>query len=83
MRRIDIECRHLGLGDLNAHCVGIFIQSAGDRETFLGGRVADQLDNSLAAGQRLCAPVLGDEGEQAVCCRVARGNFTPRALLEP
>ena len=40
--------------------------SAAHREAGVGRGGGDQLDDDLVADQRLAAPVLGDEGEQAV-----------------
>src|SRR5271157_5931874 len=62
----DFDGGHLGFGDLDALVVDIFIEPAGDGEAFVSGCAADQLDNGLVANQGLAAPVLGDEGEQAV-----------------
>src|SRR5271166_5466761 len=62
----DLDGGHLGFGDLDALVVDIFIEPARDGEAFVSGCAADQLDDGLVADQRLAAPVLGDEGEQAV-----------------
>ena len=46
--------------------IGVGVDAAGDGEAGFGRGGGDQLDDDLMADQRLAAPVLGDEGEQAV-----------------
>jgi hypothetical protein len=63
---LDVEGSHLGIGDLDALLVSTGVDPAGDGEAGLGAGIGDQLDDDLMADQRLAAPILGDEGEQAV-----------------
>jgi hypothetical protein len=61
---LDVECSHLGIGDLDTLLVGVGIEPAGHGEAGIGGGVGDQLDDDLVADQRFAAPVLCNEGEQ-------------------
>src|SRR5271154_1468102 len=63
---LEVECGHLGVRDFEALFVGVCIDPAGDVEAGFGGCVGNQLDDDLMAEQRFTAPVLGNEGEQAV-----------------
>ena len=62
----NVEGVHFRVGDLDAFCISIGVDPAGDGEPGLGAGVGDQLNDDLVADQRLAAPVLGDEGEQPV-----------------
>jgi len=68
MERIagDVEGGHLGVADLDALGVGVFVEFAANRETgFCRGR-RDQFDDRRSAGQGTPAPVLRDMTEQAM-----------------
>src|SRR3954452_10758725 len=62
----EVEGGHLGIGNFDALLVAGLVETAGNGEAGCGGGVGNQLDDHLVADQRLAAPVLGDEGEQAV-----------------
>jgi hypothetical protein len=55
---------------------------AGDLKPGLSRRGADELDDHLVAHQRFAAQFCVMKAKSR-CCRVARGNLTPQALLEP
>ena len=63
---LDIEFCHFGVCDLHAFWIGVSIDVAGDGESGIGCRGADQLDDDLVAYERLAAPVLRDVGEEAM-----------------
>jgi len=63
---VNVEGGHLGVGDLDALFVAGLVETAGNGEAGCGGGVGNQLDDHLVTDQRLAAPVLSDEGEQAV-----------------
>jgi hypothetical protein len=79
---LNVESSHLGVGDLDALIIGIFVEMTGDGEPGISGSAGDQLDNDQVADQRLAAPVLGDERKQPMLSSRA-GEFHPRALPEP
>ena len=64
--RCDVEAGDLRVGHLGALLVGVFVQPALRRQAGLRRGAGDQLHDDLVREQRLAAPVLGDEGEQAV-----------------
>jgi len=71
---LDVEFRHLPVGDLHALRIEVAIDLAANLEP-LGGRGADdQLDNHLMADQGLATPVLCDVGEQTVLDAVPLGG---------
>src|SRR5690606_21436337 len=59
------QCEFL-VGDSTTARVDALIEATSHREARLGGRGRDQADDNLMGDERLAAPVLGDEGEQAV-----------------
>ena len=61
---LDVESGHLGVGNLGALRIIVFIELTGDGKSAVGGGAGDQLDNDQIADQRLAAPILGDEREQ-------------------
>lgn len=64
--RLKVHARELGIGDAPARGVDAVIQSAphGEARRRRGG--GDQVHNDLMGDERLAAPVLCDEREQAV-----------------
>ena len=61
MERItcDVERGHFGIGDFHAGRVAVLVDHGVDRESFLGGRVRNELDDGLERRERLAAPVDG------------------------
>ena len=70
----DVQRLHLGVADLDAFFVGPLIERAFDRQTCLGRRRPDQLDDGHVIGERPAAPVLRDVAEQAVLDAVPFGR---------
>ena len=62
----DVDSGHLGVGDDNAFGVLASVEFAAHGEAGFGGGGRDQLDNHTIADEGLGAPVLADEGEEAV-----------------
>jgi hypothetical protein len=60
----DGEGAHLGVADLDAFFVGVLVENALHRETRLGFRRTDQLDNSQSAFEWRAPPVLRDMAER-------------------
>ena len=58
---LDVESSHLGVGDLDALFIIIFIEATGNGKPGTGGGAGDQLDDDQVADQWLAAPVLRDE----------------------
>jgi hypothetical protein len=75
---LNVESSHLGVGDLDALIIGIFVEMTGDGEPGISGSAGDQLDNDQVADQRLAAPVLGDERKQPMLSSRA-GELPPHA----
>jgi hypothetical protein len=63
---VDVQCRHLGVADLDALLVGPRVERALSLQSGLCRRGADQLDDGKTIRQRTAAPVLGDVAEKAV-----------------
>ena len=92
--RLNVECCHLGVGDLDTLLIGIVVEPARDGEASIGGRVGDQLNDNLMADQWFATPVLGNEGEQPVldpvplcalprCTDVVGASPTRQLSLQP
>lgn len=62
----EVDRGHFGVGDDDSLRVCVGVDVAGDGEAGVCGRRGDELDDDLAADERLAAPVLGDIGEEAV-----------------
>src|SRR5438132_14404792 len=62
----DVDSGHVGIGYDNAAGVLAGVEFAAHGEAGFGGRGRDQLDNHAIADEWLGAPVLADEGEEAV-----------------
>src|SRR5712664_476082 len=78
----DVDGGHLGVGYDNAAGVLAGVEFTAHREAGFGGSGRDQLDDHAIADEWLGAPVLADEGEEAVLASRA-GESHPHALLEP
>ena len=63
---MNVDGVHLGISDFDAGGVGVGIDLALDLQAGICGRRRDQLNDGLVADQRAPAPVLRDEGEQAM-----------------
>jgi len=61
-----VEARHFRVGDLDALCIGVAIEPAGNLQTGFRRGVGDQCDDDEEAGQRHGAPVLRDVAEHAM-----------------
>ena len=61
-----VDCGHFLVADLDAFGIGVRIEFAMHVQAGGGGRGGNQLDDDAIADQRSGAPVLADEGEQAV-----------------
>jgi hypothetical protein len=64
--RLDVQRRHLSVGDLDALGIAALIQFALHCQAGFGGRRGDQIDHGDTADKRLCAPVLRDVAKHAV-----------------
>ena len=64
--RRDIDCGHLGVGNLDSSRVKIGVDGAFHLEAVACWRAGDELHDGPIADQRLTAPVLRDEREQPV-----------------
>lgn len=62
----DVDRSHFGVGDDDATGVLASVELAVHGEAGFGGRGRDRLDDCPIADQRLGAPILADEGEEAV-----------------
>jgi len=69
----DVDGCHLGVGDDDAAGVLASIEFAAHCEAGFGGGGGDHLDDHPIADKGLGAPILADEGEEAVL------NFVPLA----
>jgi len=63
---LEVNRCHLLRGRLEARGVGMRVKTARDGQTGRRGRRRDQAQDHRVADQGLTAPVLGDEGEQAM-----------------
>jgi hypothetical protein len=63
---VNVDGVHLGISDFDAGGVGVGIDLALDLQAGICGGRRDQLNDGLVADQRAPAPVLRDEGEQAM-----------------
>src|SRR5271167_1881435 len=70
---LDIDAGHLVVADLDPLGVTAAVELASHDQTGLGGRGGDEFHHRQPAGQRCATPGLNSR-----CCRVARGNLTPR-----
>ena len=77
---LDVESGHLGVGDLDALFIVIFIEATGNTKPGIGGGAGDQLADDQVADQCLAAPVLGDEREQPL---LVAGFSSVRIRLKP
>ncbi len=68
MKRVagEIEGSELGIGELDAFGIFIFVKLGAYGKSGCGGRCGDQLNNSFETSQGLAAPVDGNEGKEAV-----------------
>jgi len=62
----DVEAFHFGIAHLDAFHISPRVERAGDLQSGLGGRSADQRDDGDMIHQGMAAPVLGDVTEQTV-----------------
>jgi hypothetical protein len=62
----DVDGVHFIVGDDDGLWVSVGVEFAMDGETGASGGGGDQVDDYAIAGQRLGAPILGDEREQTV-----------------
>src|SRR5712691_13548929 len=62
----DVEGGHLSVGDGDAFRIEVVVDLAEPGEAGLGGGRRDQIDDDAIADERAGAPVLADEGEEAV-----------------
>src|SRR4051794_33465421 len=62
----DVDVVHLVVGDFDARGIALVIDLASYLQAGVGGCGADQLYDGLMADERLAAPILRDEREQAV-----------------
>src|ERR1700684_1121214 len=62
----DVDGVHFGVGHLYAGRIGVLVELATNRQTGLGRRCCDQLDDDLMADERLSAPVSSDEREETM-----------------
>ena len=62
----DVDGSHLGVRDDDAAGVLASVEFAAHGEAGFGGGRRDQFDDDPVADERLGAPVLADEGEEAV-----------------
>src|SRR5262249_42570612 len=60
----NLQCPHLSLGHLDAEVIATGIELCPDRESGLGGRGANELDDHLVADKWTAAPVLRDVREE-------------------
>ena len=63
---LDVECLHLGIAYLDTLGVAVGVEIAVDLEPGAGACGTDQADDGGQVGERLAAPVLADEREQAM-----------------
>lgn len=63
---MQVERRHLRVGDLAALLLRSVVEGAADFEARVGGRGADQADDRLVVDQRLAVPVHADERKEGV-----------------
>ena len=63
---VNVDGVHLGVGDFDAGGINVGVDLAAHLEAGVGGGGRDQLDDGLVADERLAAPVLGDEREEAM-----------------
>ena len=61
-----LEFGHLLIGHFESRLVDVGIDFAFDGQSCLRGGGSDQVDDDLMTDQRLTAPVLADEREEAV-----------------
>ena len=64
--RSQLELREFGIADFDAGIVGIRVQRSADGQPGFRCRAADEIDDCLMAEERLAAPVLRNEAEQAM-----------------
>src|SRR5206468_11470137 len=62
----EVDGGDVGVADLDPFRVAAFVEARVDAQPGAGRGCGDQVDDHLAADQRLAAPVLADEAEQAV-----------------
>src|SRR5436190_270548 len=62
----DVDGCHVLVRDLDGFWVAFAVELAMNRETCASGGGGDQIDDHPVADQRLGAPILGNEREQAV-----------------
>jgi len=60
----EVDAGHFGVRDFDGFGILVFVEAALHFEAFVRRRRSDQLDDDLAADQRLATPVLRDEGEE-------------------
>src|SRR5262249_3317134 len=58
------QCRHLSLGHLDAEIIATCVELCANRESGLGGRGTNKLDDHLTASKWAAAPVLRDVREE-------------------
>ena len=63
---LDVDLGHFGVGDLDGFRVVVVIETAMDGEPGPGRGGADQSHDHGMGEQRFAAPVLRDEGEEAM-----------------
>ena len=63
---LDSDAGHGFFVDLETSSVGVSVEGRTNLEAGGGTSTRDQLDDDLVAGQRSAAPVLADEGKEAM-----------------
>jgi hypothetical protein len=73
---LDVEARHLGVGDPYRLGVAVLIRFAAHRQTGFGRGGGDELNNRETADKRLSAPSLDDVAEHAMFDPCLSGSRT-------
>jgi len=63
---LDVEARHLRIGDPYRLGIAVLIQFAAHRQTYFGRGGGDEFNDCEAADERLSTPRLGDVAEHAM-----------------
>ncbi len=70
----DVEGLEFSVGDGETRWIGLGVLDRRDMQSFLGGRVRDQLNDRFQRGERFGSPMDGNKGKEAVfdCVPFAR-----------